>query len=292
LLTTFKISDQKAIKRAECDSVPRIMIIKGQNGVGKSTLLYALKQRIIGNDVNSEDVIFISPLGGSLQKEYAGDDVYRNDPSYRITSVLGRLEIARRNIIAASSLLDNKNRSPADEYTSVSYIYEPLNKLLNMLLPHLKFERVDISDTDHPKCIFRHDTHSGISHPQNKVDIDELTRGEIGVISQFLPLLEHQILRKLVRRCDESLSDIVVLMDMPGLYLPPQLQSRLLEYIRSVVKEENESIQFIIVTSSTALTDKTNAEELFLLMPSQLLPEGSNQLVNVSYAKRHLRLIH
>jgi predicted ATP-dependent endonuclease of OLD family len=87
-----------------------------------------------------------------------------------------------------------------------------------------------------------------------------------------MPLL-YQILRILVRRSDESLSDIVVLMDMPGLYLPPQLQSRLLVYVRSVVKEENESIQSIIVTSSSALIDIANAEELFLLMPSQLLPE-------------------
>jgi predicted ATP-dependent endonuclease of OLD family len=149
-----------------------------------------------------------------------------------------------------------------------------------MLLPHLKFERVDISDADSPGCIFSRDTQSGISHPQNQVDIDELSRGELGVISQFLPLIEHQILRKLVRLSDGSPLDVVVLMDMPALYLPPQLQSRLLEYVRSVVKEE--SIQFIIVTSSTALIDKANAEELFMLMPSQEMAEGSNQLVKVS----------
>jgi predicted ATPase len=52
-----------AIKLAECDSVPRIMIIFGQNGVCKSTLLYAIKQSIIENVVKEEDVIFISPLG-------------------------------------------------------------------------------------------------------------------------------------------------------------------------------------------------------------------------------------
>ena len=60
MISTFKITDQKAIKRAECVYVPKIMIIKGQNGVGKSTLLYALKQSIPGN-VTKEDVIFISP---------------------------------------------------------------------------------------------------------------------------------------------------------------------------------------------------------------------------------------
>jgi predicted AAA+ superfamily ATPase len=38
------------------------MIIYGQNGVGKSTLLYAVKQSILENVVKNEDVIFISPL--------------------------------------------------------------------------------------------------------------------------------------------------------------------------------------------------------------------------------------
>jgi len=81
-----------------------------------------------------------------------------------------------------------------------------------------------------------------------------------------------------------SFSDIVVLMDMPDIHLPSQLQSRLLEYVRCVVREENENIQFIIVTNSSALIDKATAEELFMLMPSQQLAEGSNQFVKVSDA--------
>jgi predicted ATP-dependent endonuclease of OLD family len=149
-----------------------------------------------------------------------------------------------------------------------------------MLLPHLKFERVDISDTRSPKCIFSKDTQSGISHPHTHVDINELSRGEIEVISQFLPLVEHQILRKLIPHSDgRSFSDIVVLMDMPGLYLQPQSQSRLLEYFRSIVRKENENIQVIIVTSSSNLIEKATTEELFMLMPPQ--PEGTNQLVKV-----------
>ncbi len=103
------------------------------------------------------------------------------------------------------------------------------------------------------------------------------------MICQFLQLIDHQILRKLLPRSDEkSFSDIVVLMDMPGLYLQPQLKSRLLEYFRSVVREENENIQFIIVTNFSPLIEKATTEELFMLMPSQQLAEGSNQLVKVS----------
>jgi ABC-type phosphonate transport system ATPase subunit len=85
-------------------------------------------------------------------------------------------------------------------------------------------------------------------------------------------------------------SDIVVLMDTPCLTLPSQLQSLFLEYVRSVVREENENIQFIIVTSSSALIDKATSEELFMLMPSEQLAKDSNQLVKVSDA--NMFLIH
>ena len=94
----------------------------------------------------------------------------------------------------------------------------------------------------------------------------------------ILPLVEYQILRKLVLQSDvSSFSDVVVLMDMPGQRLPSSLQSLLLEYIRSVVREENGNIQFIIVTSSPALIDEATSEERFMLMPSsEHLIEGSD----------------
>jgi len=50
-------------------------------------------------------------------------------------------------------------------------------------------------------------------------------------------------------------------------------------HVRSVVREENENLQFIIVTNSSALKDKATAEELFMLMPSEQLDEGSNHLL-------------
>jgi hypothetical protein len=41
------------------------------------------------------------------------------------------------------------------------------------------------------------------------------------------------------------------------------------------------NIQFIIVTNSCALIDEATTEELFMLMPSRQLANGSNQLVEV-----------
>ena len=125
----------------------------------------------------------------------------------------------------------------------------------------------------------------------NQVDIDKLSRVEIEVISQFLPLVEYQLVRKLALRSDGSpFSDIVVLIDMPSLTLPSQLQSLLLKYVRSVVREENGNIQFIIVTSSYALIDKVTSEELFMLISSGHSTKDSNQLVKVSDSSMCLML--
>jgi hypothetical protein len=44
------------------------------------------------------------------------------------------------------------------------------------------------------------------------------------------------------------------------------------------------NIQFIIVTNSSALINKAATEELSILMPSEQLAKGSNQLVKVSEA--------
>lgn len=241
------------------------------------------------NVVKNEHVIFISPAGESSQEECAGPDTQRDNPSSRITSVLSRLEFVRRNILVDPSLFDNKDRSPIDDFAGIPQVYEPLNKLLAILLPHLKFERVDTSNTDSPKIIFSKYAYSSISHSPNQVDIDKLTSVEVEVISQFLPLVEYQILRKLASRSGGNpFLDIVILMDTPCLTLPSQLQSLFLEYVRSVVREENENIQFIIVTSSSVLIDKASSEELFMLMPSEQLAKDSNQLVKVSDANMFL----
>ena len=62
MITTFKITDQKAIRLAECASVPNPMIIYGQNGVGKSTLLHSLRHKIPKSFAGSEKVFTFSLL--------------------------------------------------------------------------------------------------------------------------------------------------------------------------------------------------------------------------------------
>ncbi len=62
-LKTFLVTEQKALVRAECSDVPALMIIAGPNGVGKSSLLFALKRRI-GCEFDAETKFSISrPIG-------------------------------------------------------------------------------------------------------------------------------------------------------------------------------------------------------------------------------------
>ena len=77
-------------------------------------------------------------------------------------------------------------------------------------------------------------------------------------------------------------------MDVPNLLVPPQLLAASLEHLRSTVREENENIQFIFVTSSFDLIHIANTDEVFMLMPSQQLAECSNQLVKVFDANMRL----
>jgi AAA15 family ATPase/GTPase len=42
-IPSFQIPSQRSIALARCDNVPSLMVIAGPNGVGKSTLLNALR---------------------------------------------------------------------------------------------------------------------------------------------------------------------------------------------------------------------------------------------------------
>jgi hypothetical protein len=91
-------------------------------------------------------------------------------------------------------------------------------------ISHLRFKGVDVADPDYPICILN-STQNDISRTFSEVDIDKLSRLEIEVISLFLPLLDHQIQRRLVPRIEGTskydYDDIVVLIDIPNLLAPP-----------------------------------------------------------------------
>jgi hypothetical protein len=139
-------------------------------------------------------------------------------------------------------------------------VWEPLRKLTANLLPHLR----------------------------------DLSSGEKAIIQLFYPLVEHQVKRNIqaIRtglRVEPILRDLAMLIDEPELHLHPNLQAKILEYIRKVALEDK--VQFILATHSPTIVEQANSSELFLLRPSELVPADDNQLVQIASDDDRLALM-
>lgn len=301
-LISFKVLPIKAISHAECTSVPRVMVIAGPNGSGKSTLLYEIYQkRGVTTDIETK-ILYQPPhrairrttirrswLGGirkSIFDLFSGTDVsgyeglsFSNstrtpdnvdEAGSTIKHTLGKIENRRQAILSEWVDKCKKNNQSVDT-ASIPDIYYPLKELTKYLLPHLVFDRVDFKNEDDIKCVWkRKDKQS-----ENDLDIDDLSSGEKSIIILFLPLLESDINhfleetenlgREVKLTSDITLPDRAFIIDEPELHLHPDLQAKILTYIRGLSTKSN--IQFILATHSPTILDQALDEELYLLSP-------------------------
>ncbi len=325
-LLSFRVEEQRSVKLAEVTTVPSVMVIAGPNGVGKSTILYAIKNGSGIFDQNTK-VLYQGPhrvlrktnvrrswLGGafrSMQELLSGSDVsgYEglnfgdtsrspgnvDEAGSTIKHTLGKIENRHQNAItsAVQRLKASGNQTLA--LNTLPDIYEPLKKLTEFLLPHLRFERVDFSNEENIKCLFNR-TQAGI---KVEVDIDDLSSGEKAVIVLFLPLLEDQIEAKLqslseigssrkTSVIEENQKSLVVLIDEPELHLHPDLQAKILNYMRTTTQET--SSQFVITTHSPTILDQAFDNELFV-MSEQVKGTTENQLRKVATSAERLEAL-
>jgi ABC-type branched-subunit amino acid transport system ATPase component len=314
-LQSFKIENQKAIVLVEATAVPRVMVIAGPNGIGKSTLLYAIKQ---GAGVITPDtqLLYQGPhrvirktsiqrrwLGGPmrwisdllLQNEVSGFEGLNfqnpartpenvDEAGSTLKHTLGRLENRRQAILA--SLVDRASKKPdaVIDTSTLPDVYAPLRKLTEFLLPHLMFDRVDFNNEDNIQCLWKRSDSAG----SQELDIDDMSSGEKAVIVLFFPLLEDQIRERLQQL--EALTkteampelqspDRVMLIDEPEQHLHPDLQAKILSYIRRLASDE--SIQFVITTHSPTILDQAYDDKLYAMSaPSGVANE--NQLRRIA----------
>ena len=145
-----------------------------------------------------------------------------------IKYTLGKIE-SRRSALLAASVDAAKLSGVALETTGLPDPYEPLRALIDRLLPHLRFERIDFSNEENIRCIFARS--DGVSSVE--LDLDDLSSGEKAIILLFLPLIEHEIthfLTKLEARVDSSIEEQplptrVFIVDEPEQHLHPELQT-------------------------------------------------------------------
>ncbi len=209
-----------------------------------------------------------------------------------IKHTLGKIENRRQAVLA--ELVDRRKEQKASlDVASLPDVYEPLRTLTKYLLPHLSFNKIDFKNEEDIKCVWNRSDANGVI----EIDIDDLSSGEKSIIILFLPLLEDQIREKLQFLSDMTLGttaqpvspeERVILVDEPEQHLHPDLQSKILVYIRNVSRESK--VQFVITTHSPTLLDQAFNDELFVLSePSS--DAAVNQLRRIANSAERLEAL-
>lgn len=308
-IPSFNIQNQRSIGNARCENVPRLMVIAGPNGTGKSTLLNALRTTPGGGPIlyvgphrvaRRQQVQMRHLLGSLISFE---DLLARSDtPGYDGIALLGGTRDPWSIDDTANYLKHGLCQIESERQEAVSRRYDaegeivrgslpdpwsPLRELTSSLLPHLEFQSIDTSNRSVVKCLWR-------VHSQNVlVDLDDLSSGEKAVIQIFYPLLEQRIRAILseIRHAQVPAPhpEICVLIDEPDLHLHPSLQLKVFDYLRLLSSDAN--TQFIIATHSPTIVEYATFDELYLLRPVELVQPGENQLVQVANDEERLALL-
>jgi energy-coupling factor transporter ATP-binding protein EcfA2 len=298
----FRVEKQKALQLAECAQVPRLMIICGANGSGKSTLLWSLKQRLgLVLDPTDTQVLYQPPHRAirkqTVQRRWVGGALTSYSDSLSLDSVaapegiqipypsrspdnvdesgstikhtLAKLENKRQSYITNKFDAASQSGAATLDMAQVKNIFAPLSEIVARLLPHLEFTRINFEQEDNIKVVFERKEAQGVS---TTLDLDDLSSGEKAVVLLFLPLVEAEIRSNLEHfDVDQTSAPSVVpdrlfLLDEPELHLHPDLQRRMLAYMRE--RSSRDNIQFILITHSPTILDEANDEELYVLAPA------------------------
>jgi ABC-type multidrug transport system ATPase subunit len=316
---SFNVGPAKGLRRAAGDNVPMLMVITGPNGAGKSTLLHQLYTQRIALAEPGTDVIYMGPhrpwrkatlsSGAMFQMpytygQYLGMETFpgwqqfappglqylghqpRHPDTADETQSLVKYSMAKLGF-RRLRLLQETYEQQGGQTTqgSLPDIFEPLRGLTRYLLPHLEFERIDLTNDQDIKVLFRRIDGDEVDF----IDLDDLSSGEKAVVALFFPFLEFQVERLLsVDAPVERLALPSALIDEPEIHLHPTLQVSLVDYLRQLA--QNGEAQFIITTHSPTIIDSLSDDELFLLVPIVSAVDG-NQLVRVTASEERLEAI-
>jgi ABC-type branched-subunit amino acid transport system ATPase component len=299
-IDSFEIRNERSIRYAKCEKVPALMVVAGPNGTGKSTLLNSIKsqagtdnvmyvgphramrrQHVQSRHLHAPSISFESLLSASHIPGFEGIRIFDgardpwgyDDSANYLKHALCQIEVDRQQAITAR--FDRDGSIPTG---ALSDPWTPLRDLAHNLLPHLSFEKIDSSNRDQVKVLWK--VH-GLDTP---VDLDDLSSGEKSIIQMFYPLVEREV-KSLVKEISSGPQTIerpafCVLIDEPELHLHPNLQLKVLDYLR--VLSSSTSTQIIVATHSPTMVEYASFEELFLLKPAELTDSEQNQLVQVA----------
>lgn len=308
-LPSFDISNQRSIKRAKCEIVPPLMVIAGPNGAGKSTLLNAIRsqagftnimyvgphramrrQQVQQRHLLAPSISLETLLSGQNVPGFEGIRVFdgardpwgSDDLANYLKHALCQIEVDRQQAI--TSKVDRDGGIVAGTLVDP---WKPLRELTQNLLPHMSFVKIDATNRDQVKVLWR------VHRLETLVDLDDLSSGEKSIVQMFYPLVEREIkaLVKEIEAGPQSVErpELCVLIDEPELHLHPNLQLKVLDYLR--VLTSGSHTQVIVATHSPTMVEYASFEELFLLRPVELVEPEQNQLVQVASDEEKLAFL-
>jgi len=218
-----------------------------------------------------------------LRDPWGSDD----SPNY-LKHALCQIEIDRQQAITA-----RVDRDGSIEVGTLIDPWKPLRNLSNNLLPHLEFVKIDSTNRDQVKVLWK------VHGLEALVDLDDLSSGEKSIIQMFYPLVERQV-KALVKDIESGHQneervpieeagsrnpsverpELCVLIDEPELHLHPNLQVKVLDYLRVLASDA--LTQVILATHSPTMVEYASFEELYLLRPAELAEANQNQLAQVA----------
>jgi ABC-type hemin transport system ATPase subunit len=285
------------------------MVVVGPNGSGKSTLLNGIRstagysnivyvgphramrkqqvqQRHLLTHTLSYESLLANPNVPSMEGIRLFDGTrdpwgYDESANY-LKHTLCQIEVDRLQAIGARLERDGEIAK-----NSLADSWRPLRELTSNLLPHMSFEKIDATNRDQVRVLFR------VHKRDAAVDLDDLSSGEKSIIQMFYPLIERDIKAAVTEIAggaqDGPRSEMCVLIDEPELHLHPNLQLKILDYLRVLTSKH--SIQAIVASHSPTLVEAATFEELYLLKPVELVPQDENQLVQVANDEERLEAL-
>lgn len=305
----FEVRNQRSIRLARCESVPPLMVIAGPNGSGKSTLLNTIRanagysnimyvgphramrrqvvqQRHLMTQAFSLETLLssqnVSGIEGIRIFDGSRDPWGYDESANYLKHALCQIEVDR--LQAIGNRVDREGQILKGALIDP---WRPLRELTNNLLPHMTFERIDATNRDQVRVLFR------VHRLNALVDLDELSSGEKSIIQMFYPLVERDI-KALVREIDTGPQNTdrppsCVLIDEPELHLHPNLQLKVLDYLRVLTSQH--LTQVIVATHSPTIVEGATFDELFLLRPLEFVPPEDNQLVRIAQDEDRLAVL-
>ena len=204
-------------------------------------------------------------------------DGHRDPWGYDETSNYLKYALCQIEVDRSRAITSRVDRDGGIAAGSITDAWKPFKELANNLLPHLTFKKIDASNQNQVRVLFR------VHRLDTLVDIDDLSSGEKSIIQMFYPLVERNV-KALVSEIETGQQavqrpEICVLIDEPELHLHPNLQVKVLDYMRVLTASQNTQV---IVATHPTIVESATFDELFLLRPVELVEAGENQLVQVA----------